>query len=98
MLPLLRNAHYRSEVLEYLRRGKLFVGSPGPVADVLDSSCGFIGTASIRTDGVWAWRDDTVHYVEIHGLELPAEFLRHMQDNLFLVPTLTKDKLRTMRL
>lgn len=98
MLPWLRGANYPPEVLEYLRQGSLFIASPGPVHDVLDNSCGLVGTASILTDGVWAWRNDTVHYVECHGLALPEEFLSHMRSNGFAVPELTRDRLRALRL
>lgn len=98
MLPLLGRARCSTEVTEYLRHGQLFIASPGPVTDPIHGSCGMIGTASVLTDGVWAWREDTAHYVEAHGLELPAEFLAHMRNARFIVPTLTRSDLMRLKL
>jgi len=33
------------------------------------------------TDGTWVWPEGLVHYVERHGLPLPEEFLRTIEEN-----------------
>ncbi len=98
IFPLLGKSQHPVEVIEYLRRGQLLIASPGPVSDVIDGSHGFVGTASVLTDGVWAWREDTIHYVKSHGLALPVELLKHMHERSFVVPELTRDQLRRLRL
>lgn len=42
--------------------------------DVIDGSP-VTQTASLRTDGVYCWRDDLSHYVRRHRVSLPAEFV-----------------------
>jgi hypothetical protein len=66
-------------LVSYLQQAPVLVTSPGPVRDVLDPDRGYIGTASIHTDGVWCWPGDLAHYVEIYHVALPEAFLAHGQ-------------------
>jgi hypothetical protein len=34
------------------------------------------GCSSVKTDGQWVWRADSSHYVRVHGLLLPTEFIK----------------------
>ena len=73
-----RSAAHRAEVVAYLRCGTRYLVSPGPVRDVFDPTR-FAGTASVLTDGVFAWPDALAHYVERYDVELPAAFEEHMR-------------------
>lgn len=63
-------------VADYLRRSPIFVASPGRVRDVFDPSLR-AGSASLRTDGVYAWNEDLAHYVERWHVSLPEGLLAH---------------------
>ncbi len=43
------------------------------------------GTRDI-TDGTWVWPEGLAHYVRVHGIMLPDEFVRHMAAHGFTVP------------
>lgn len=88
---------YEREAVEYLRKGVLFIASPGPVLDVFDGS-GPIGTAAVYTDGVWAWLADLPYYVERYHVALPEEFLQHAKRNDWAMPELSMERLRLLML
>ena len=88
---------HEREIVEYLSRGVVFIMSPGPVQDVIDNS-GPIGTASVCTDGVWAWSEDLPHYVERYHVVLPKEFIEHAARNNWQVPGIPNDQLRRLSL
>ena len=84
-------------LIEYLRDGVPFILSPGPVFDVIDGE-GPIGTASILTDGEWAWPDDLAAYVERHHIRLPEIFVDHAKASSWLIRELSADQLTTLTL
>jgi len=71
----------------YLRCGNPLPSSPR------DSACRFrcgvpaeeIGNRDM-TDGVWAWPEGLVHYVEKHEVRLPATLISGMRANRWRVP------------
>jgi hypothetical protein len=67
----------RRAVSMYLKRGEGFTAFGGP------SWCRFcdsdVGSIEV-TDGVFDWPEGLVHYVDEHGVRLPAEFVRHILD------------------
>jgi hypothetical protein len=73
-----RGLEYKREVVEYLRSGTTFIVSPGIDEDVLDPTKS-AGSASIATDGAWAWPKTLAYYVEAYDVALPPEFEAHMQ-------------------
>jgi hypothetical protein len=79
-------AEDESQIINYLRSGVMFIVSPGMVKDVLCAEGPVIGTPSIRTDGAWAWRDDLAHYVERYHVQLPSDFLSHVEARNFTPP------------
>ena len=93
-----RAAKSDPRAIAYLKKGVLFIASPGPVRDIVDDARGFVGTASVLTDGVWAWRSDLVYYVETYGLELAEDFIEHLHRVQFRVPELSRDELRALGL
>lgn len=82
-------------LIAYLSAGALFVGSPGPVWDVLDGR-GPIGTAGILTDGIWTWPEVLSYYVQKYHIVLPAEFIEHAQAQGWAVPRLQLAELRRL--
>ena len=66
----------------YLKKGVLLVASPSLVQDVLDfDSDVVIGSLGLLTDGVWVWPSDLAYYVEKYRVDLPSEFIFHMENN-----------------
>jgi hypothetical protein len=67
-------------VLAYLRAGQEWIRFNGW------SSCRFecglapsaLGDRDL-TDGVWLWPEGLAHYVEVHAVRLPDEFIDHMR-------------------
>lgn len=86
-----------ARVIAYLRKGAPLAASPGPVRDVLNPSRGFAGTASVLTDGTWVWRDDLPYYVEHYAIALRDEFLRHVEQLGYVVPSLTDEARSQLR-
>jgi hypothetical protein len=77
-----RNAHCR--VLRYLRSGHKRMGFWG--SSYCRFGCEWVDGTSCVTDGTWVWPEGLVHYVEIHNVPLPDEFLRTMRRHLWRVP------------
>lgn len=81
-----RTTAKKEEVVAYLRSGMMFVFSPGLDEDVLDPRKQ-ADSASVLTDGVYAWQKTLAYYVDTYDVELPAEFEAHMQRNRWTVPS-----------
>ena len=81
LLRLLASSNYPEALLDYLRGG-----SPALVLTEA-SGCALApghvipGGSSLLTDGVWAWRFDTIHYLEQHCVVLPADFAQHVMQS-----------------
>jgi hypothetical protein len=75
VLKYLRSGNTRNKFLgmSYCRFGAC-VSGPGP----LGSQC--------VTDGEWVWPEGLAHYVEVHRVPLPAEFLATMERHGWKVP------------
>lgn len=80
-----RRAGHKPEVLAYLRQAKSISFSPGPIEDFFDPSQ-FVGTHTMRTDGVFVWPDFLAGYVERHDVLLPEEFEQHMARAAWRLP------------
>ena len=80
-----RRLENKDRVVAYLQSGTTLVYSPGRDEDVLDDSK-TAGSASIATDGVYAWPRTLAYYVQQYDVELPAEFEAHMQRGQWTAP------------
>jgi hypothetical protein len=75
----------KSSLISYLRSGVTHKISLGW------STCRFlcknqrVGGLEL-TDGVWVWPEGLAHYVEVHDVLLPSEFVDHARNNGFLIP------------
>jgi hypothetical protein len=68
------NKHERLEAVIYLRHGivaRVFLG-PSPCR-----MCDSYNGVSELTDGTYVWPEGLAHYVELHEVRLPDEFLEH---------------------
>lgn len=80
-----RRADHKAEVVAYLRQAKSISLSPGPTEDFFDPGQ-FVGTHTMRTDGVFVWPDFLAGYVERHDVLLPEEFEQHMAQAAWRLP------------
>lgn len=88
-----RSAANKAQVLAYLRSGVMFIGSPGLDEDVLDPSK-TAGSATVLTDGVYAWPKTLAYYLDTYDVALPEDFELHMRRNGWKVPdTIDKSSL-----
>ena len=76
----------RKRIVTYLQTGQMYIVSPGPVVDVLAPEKNtIIGTASVLTDGIWAWPADLAHYVANHYVPVPPAMAETMEGNNWTV-------------
>lgn len=62
-----------ADAVTYLDSFPIVIDVMERLPDVIDGTH-VIESGSLRTDGVYFWRDDLRHYVERHHVSLPAEF------------------------
>jgi hypothetical protein len=95
-LPSLREAirpvaHPDAErIVAYLKAGVGLAGVGKYVDDILNPSARFAISLGLETDGVWLWRADLPYYVGTYHVELPDEFVTHMRQNGWAVPSLSE--------
>ncbi len=104
-LPSIRSAlrdiahPHEEQIVEYLRIGVALAGIGRYVEDVLNPNARIPSlTPSPRTDGVWVWREDLSYYVATYHVELPAEFMLHMQQNSWVIPAICEQRRAELRL
>jgi hypothetical protein len=85
-------------IVSYLESGALFIACPGLVRDALEECGQVIGSPHVRTDGVWAWPSDLPYYVRRYRVELPKEFVKHMEENGWQPPSFDRAQLADFRL
>ena len=71
-------------ILRYLRSGYPWVLCLG--FSYCRFGCERIEGTRCLTDGTWVWPEGLAHYVEVHGVPLPDEFLKTMEMNRWTVP------------
>ena len=74
-----------ADIVAYLKEGCLLVGTPGVTTNFFSSEQ-VVGSPDILTDGIWAWPSDLAFYLETYHVELPNEFVEHVNRNSFCVP------------
>ena len=78
----------RSQIVSYLNHGSSFLDYMG--YSYCRFGCGNLGSTEL-TDGTWAWPEGLSHYVEIHCIKLPNEFVTHAASSSFRTPRLRVD-------
>jgi hypothetical protein len=69
----------RDSFAEYLRGARMVMPFMEHTVDLVAGEFSVPGGSAIMTDGVYFWRLDTADYVAAYGVELPADFLRHVE-------------------
>lgn len=81
------NAMERRRVIAYLRSGRHAAAYKGW------STCRFCkqpnGSTEL-TDNMWLWPEGLAHYLEVHQVKLPEDFLTHVRMHGYQVPPLSK--------
>ncbi|MGW9022699.1 hypothetical protein ACWGQ5_00375 [Streptomyces sp. NPDC055722] len=85
------------KIMSYLRAGHEIISTMGMAADALGSGEQFVGGDSLFTDGEWLWRGDLWHYVRLHHVTLPDEFLQRVRTHGYEVPEVERARLLEVR-
>jgi hypothetical protein len=78
----------RPQIIGYLNHGSALSQYMGH--SYCRFGCGMLGTTEL-TDGVWAWPEGLSHYVEVHQIKLPEEFVAHATSIGFRMPRVLVD-------
>jgi len=86
---------YKARVLSYLKQGCLALAFLG--YDSCRFNCGvadsIIGSKEF-TDGKFVWPESLVHYIEVHNVGLPEEFLQFVEGRNFKVPDFSDEEIQ----
>jgi hypothetical protein len=82
-----------SRITHYLRSGAELVICFGVVSDVLNPSSEVMISPHIMTDGFWVWPLDLAYYVENYHVDLPSEFVTHMEKTKWQMPDISDEQL-----
>jgi hypothetical protein len=85
--------HDEIEITEYLRAGHEIFTVMGTAVDVLDPEQQFLSGDSLLTDGEWLWRADLWHYVRLHHVLLPEEFISRIRGHKYSMPAVEHSSL-----
>lgn len=75
----------KSSLISYLRSGAIYTMYLGK------STCRFlcknqkVGSNEL-TDGAWVWPEGLAHYMDVHDVLLPSEFVDNARNNGFQIP------------
>jgi hypothetical protein len=81
----------RDNVVGYLSRGELLVGSPGVKPCLMGDD--ELVEIHVLTDGEWFWPAELPHYVECHAVVVPDAFLSRMRSLDYRVPSVDQRRL-----
>ena len=82
----------REALANYLRAGRTYAAYFG--FSFCRFQCGIPNNGSRDlTDGTWLWPEGLSHYVLVHKIALPDEFLAHARMNGFTIPPTTSESL-----
>lgn len=70
-----------NRILDYISKGKPFVGCAGFIRDKVGNNRKIAGSLNILTDGVWAWSECLVYFIEEYHIKLPNDFISHAEMN-----------------
>lgn len=76
-------------VADYLERGQVALSFTGVSRCRL---CSCPNGSRDLTDGTYVWPEGLGHYVLVHGVRLPAEFITHIEDRLAALEALERDR------
>lgn len=76
----------KEKIVGYLKNGYALLFIPGVVMDLFRKDDYIIGAAHVLTDGTWVWPEVIAYYVENYNLQLPNEFIAHLELNNWTLP------------
>lgn len=76
----------------YLAGGAVLATSGVLVRDWFTEAPG-IAIQELQTDGEWVWSRDLAHYVQVHAVDLPQEFLARMKGQGWQCPEISEEQL-----
>jgi hypothetical protein len=79
----------RERCSDYLRAGTLIIAFMEQTTDVINEEFTVPGGSGIRSDGLYYWRQDAAQYVDVYGVGLDSEFLRHCERHDWVAPELS---------
>jgi hypothetical protein len=82
----------RQKVIRYLDDGYMRYMCMGPSWCRMGCENVWMGTCDF-TDGTWMYPEGYVHYLDVHGVRPPEEFLVHIRKNDYKMPVFSEDRL-----
>ena len=67
----------KDDIVKYMRKGKITSCSPAIVRDIITNQVINI-PLNFMTDGVYAWRSDTIYYFEKYDIKLDNDFIEYV--------------------
>ena len=83
----------RARTAAYLRSGTIVFAATEHTVDVIDGMFQTPGGSAIVTAGSYFWRRDCAEYVEHYGVELPDQFVEHVQRLNWTAPHVRRERL-----
>ncbi|MET9442927.1 hypothetical protein [Streptomyces sp. NPDC006610] len=81
-------------IISYLINGTGLWSETSAGPDVLDPDApDMTGVGSLRTDGLWIWREDLHYYVAMYHVSLSNEFLAHVRSMKYTAPAVPASRL-----
>jgi hypothetical protein len=87
------NSEERLKVMQYLEAGYTLAQCMGPSWCRMGCENIWMGSHDF-TDGTWVYPEGYVHYLDIHGVRPPDEFLEHIRVNDYSMPVFSEDRIR----
>lgn len=50
-------------------------------------------STALRTDGVWVWPDEIVHYIEHHGVMIPSDMFSHIKKKRYRIKSVDVEEI-----
>jgi len=76
----------RAQILAYMRNARSGLDVMEAVPDLL--APGENVNTSLKTDGTWIWRVDSIRYATVLPLVLPALFIENVRERRYVAPSL----------
>ena len=76
----------RRRIVGYLKAGRTAIAYPG--SSYCRFGCAEKGSVEL-TDGTWIWPEGLAHYVHMHKIRLPDEFVAHAASRRFKIPKMS---------
>jgi hypothetical protein len=95
-IPKYSPGTYKSSIesIEYLEKGIFIIGARMAIYCIFTGK-NMVGPMAV-TDGIYLWTKEYAHYVREGVMDIPDDFLSHMQANNFRVPS--RDDIGTEKL